>query len=367
MSILSTNQLTPGGRNYNKDYPYIIGNVTTKPTVAVDGVVTTEIDFTGGEIEFESFKFSLDGLSFDVADLGSLVANGQKFILAAVPGYDEPTSQAAAESAGVDYYVTSTKLGESLLHYYIPSAIQTQVDAAGGISKLQKLVLNGLATTSQVSLYNSYKQAEQKYLDPRTSVGPLTPTKVELVLIEVVAQTNYSDDNYYLELPEDEFKYLRATNPRLTKIQVLSEAEATSRYAGREYVIKEGFHYASEADAVNNVNGTALDLSSGVAATIFTTAGTHVRVIEYFISSNTEVSRRGNKPRVVRFLTKRDSAFLGRTLPILLANESHSLVHGRTHYSPLTRDPAFTGLIEFEIDGSGDVVITKEIFQSYLD
>lgn len=366
MSILSTNQLTPGGRNYNKDYPYIVGNVTTKPTVAVDGVVTTEIDFTGGEVEFESYKFSLDGLSFDLADLGSLVASGQKFILAAVPGYEEPISQAAAETADVPYYVTSTKLGESLLHYYIPAAIQAEVDAAGGIAQLQKLVLNGLATQAQVSLYNSYKQAEDQYLDPRTSVGPLAPSKVEFVLIEVADQTNYSDDNYFLELDEAEFKYLRATTPALTKVQVLTEAEAIARYAGREYVIKSGSHYASEADAINNASGTALDLSSGVAATIFTTAGTHVRVVEYYVSSNTEISRRGNKPRVIRFLTKKDSAFLGRTLPILLANESHSLVHGRSHYSPLTRDPAFVGLVEIELS-SGVVSITKEIFQSYLD
>ena len=366
MSILSTNQLTPGGRNFNKDYPYIVGNVSSDPTVAVDGVTTTQINFTGGEIDFEGYKFSLDGVTFDLASLGSLVKDDTVYIMAAVPGYEEPANQAAAETAGVDYYVQSGPSGDSVLRYFIPSAIQTQVDAAGGINELQKLVLGGLATQSQVSLYNSYKQAEQKYLDPRTSVGPLTPSKVEYVLIETSPQQNYSDGNYFLELTQNEFLHLRSTTPAVTKVVVLSEADAITRYAGSEFVIKSGTYHASEADAVNNVSGTALDLSSGVASTIFTTAGTHVRVVEYFISSNNDLSRRGNKPKIVAYLNKEKSALLGRTKPILLANDSHSLVHGRQKYSPLTRDPAFTALIKVSVSG-GVATIEEEIFESYLD
>lgn len=365
MSLLNTSQLTPGGRNFNKDYPYIVGNVKDKPTVAVDGSVTTQLNFTGGTIEFDDLQFSLDSLTFDLDDLGSLVSAGQKFILAAVPGYEEPSSQAAAESAGVPYYVTTAPSGDSVLHQYIDSAIQAQVDAAGGIAEIQKLVLSGVADQSVVSLYNAYKQEEQKNLDPRTSVGVLRPSKVEFVLIQVVDQKNYSDDNYLLELSQNEFLYLRATTPAIKKVKILSGADAISRYAGSEFVIYGGQKYASEADAINNVNGTDLTLTSGVAATIFSGAA-FVRVVEYYVASNTEISKQGDKPKVVRFLTKRDSSFLGRSLPILLANEPYSLVHGRTRYSPLTRDPAFCGLVEISFDGT-DVTIEKEIFESYLD
>lgn len=365
MSLLNTNQLTPGGRNFNKDYPYIIGNVKDKPSVAVDGVTTSQLNFTGGEIQFDDLPFSLDGLTFDMADLGSLVADDQKFILAAVPGYEEPISQAAAEAADVPYYVTTTGQGETLLHQYIPSAIQAQIDAAGGIKEVQKLVLGGLADQSLVSLYNSYKQAEQRNIDPRQSVGVLKPSKVEFVLIQIREQKNYSDDNYFLELTKNEFLELRAKTPAIKEFKVLSGADAISRYAGSEFVIYSGKSYATEADAINDVSGTPLDLSSGVAATVFSGAA-FVRVVEYYVSSNTEISRQGDKPKVIRYLTKRDSSFLGRTQPILLANEPYSLVHGRTHYSPLTRDPAFCALVEVDFTG-GNAVIAKEIFESYLD
>jgi len=364
MPLLNTNQLTPGGRNFNKDYPYIVGNVKTKPTVAVDGVTTTQLNFTGGTIEFDDLQFAFPG-SFDLADAGSLLVDGAKYIVAAVPGYEEPVSQAAAEAAGVDYYVTTGANGESILHYYIPAAIQTQVDAAGGVAALQRLVLSGNATQAQVSLYNSYKQAEQKNLDPRTSVGVLKPSKVEFALMQIMDQQNYSDDNYFLQLDALTFAEERSRQPGLTKVKVLSGANAITRYAGAEFVIKSANSYTSEVNAINNINGTPLNLSSGVASTIFSGAA-FVRVIEYYVSSTTEISKQGNKPRVVKFLTKKEAGLLGRTHPILLANEPYSLAFGRSHYSPLTRDPAFCALVEVTLSG-GVVTINRQIFESYLD
>lgn len=365
MPLLSTNQLTPGGRNFNKDYPYIVSNVKEKPTVTVNGITTTQLDFADGVIEFDDLQFSLDGLTFDLNDLGSLVKENTKYVVAAVPGYDEPISQAAAEAANVDYYVTTSAKGETLLHYYIPAAIEAQVAAAGGMAALQELVLGGNATQAQVSLYNSYKQAEQKNLDPRTSVGVLTPSKVEFVLLEVVPQSNYSEDNYFLQLNKNEFLDIRSKTPALTKIKVLSEADAIARYAGVEHVVKSAYAYGSEADAINNNSGVAVDLSSGVAATIFA-GSTFVRVVEYYVSSTTEISKRGEEHKVLAFLTKKDSTFLGRTHPILLANESYSAVFGRSYYSPLTRDPSLCGMVEVSLSG-GVVSIDKEIFKSYLD
>ena len=107
MGLYNVNQILRGARNAGGVKTYNQASVTTKPTAAIAG---TTITFSGGAIEVEGKEYGFS--TFDFSTFSALLKASTTYVLSAVPTYLEPADQSAAVSAGVNYVVTQTALGE---------------------------------------------------------------------------------------------------------------------------------------------------------------------------------------------------------------------------------------------------------------
>lgn len=317
MGLLNSNQVLQGARTAagTKTYAQIV--VLQQPTYTV---ATSVVTFTGGILEVEGKQVSLAGMTFDLADASSLVTSGQKFVLAAVPSYEEPLSRAAAEAAGLNYYVSNTVEGETVAYSFIPSEIEQAVVTKGGATALSTRVYNGTATNSDITVFNAYSEALERLRDPRYALAPLpVKTDVDFILAEVVDQSNASNKvNALLNKTQGEFNLLRSQVPDLyVERLVLTTAEVSARYASRYFLIKSAVEYTTLNNAINDVSGTVrvIDEAGDLVADRF------YAIYEYTYPSNTPVGQEGDEPRVIRYITKKEVAAYGRVNPIYMYNE----------------------------------------------
>ncbi len=360
MGLLNSNQVLKGARTAagTKTYAQIV--VLQQPTYTVAGSVVT---FTGGVVEVEGEQVSLTGMTFDLADAGSLITSGQKFVLAAVPSYEEPLSRSAAETAGLNYYVGNTVEGETVAYSFIPSEIEQAVVNKGGATALATRVYNGTASTADITVFNMYSEALERLRDPRYALAPL-PVKadVDFILAEVVDQSNAGNKvNALLTKTQAEFNMLRSQLPDLyVERLVHTQAEAVARYAGRYFLIKSAVEYSTLNDAINDTNGTPKVVSSATDLT----AGKFYAVFEYNYPSNTALGQEGNEPKVLRFISKKEVASYGRVNPIYMYNEMPVRVANNA-YSRLTlpADPA--PLLRITAGASSAVTVDKVILDRF--
>ncbi len=341
MPILNTNQLLPGGLTPNLDLPYVVSTVGDKPTAAVNSTTTTQVDFTAGKIFFDGIPFAVNNLTLNLASLGSLVSNGQRFLVALVPTYVEPTTTSAAITAGVNYTVSYNDKGEALARLFIDPAVKAQADSFGGFATLQQKVLDGIASQAEQAAFYSYSVAQEKLADPRYMTTVLTPTGLGLILIEIQPQQNYYNENVLLTKTEGEFNQLFSRiNSPLVERKIMTTAEAATRYNSKLFVVKSAKGYTSLANAQNDTGGTNLTPPNWTAA-----SSTHVAVNEYFMTSAISYGHRGNKPKVLRYITKEDSLNLtGRIKPLYLEAD-----YARSRFAPisvLTKEPDILPLVD---------------------
>lgn len=347
MGLLNSNQVLKGARTPAGDRTYTQAHVREVPVYNQPSANT--VAFTGGVIEVEGKNVSLNGYSFSLASVASLVTPGQQYTLAVVPAYDTPLTRAAAEAAGLNYYIENNYEGETVAYSFIPTAVEQAVLNKGGLHALSQRVYLGSADASDISIFNAYSEAAQRLIDPRYAVFPL-PCKeaVEFVLAEIAPQDNASKANALLSKTKAEFDLLRSQLPQYyTERRVMNATDSAARYANRLHLIASAKSYANQTDAINDVNGTTITVN---ATSVFTGTNFYA-VTEYTYPSNTPLGQVGNQPRVLRFLTKKEVGTLGRINPIYLYNEmTVRAAKGPASRLTLYADPS--SLLNFRVDGT---------------
>ena len=193
--MLNSHQILAGARTKGGIQTYVNADYATAPTVALSGSTFT---FTGA-IEFDGETYNLASYPFVATTLTSLLVDGS-YTLSAVPAYTEPADRATAEGLGLNYYVDTNGMGDSLVHYFLPSALEASVTTAGGYDNLYKLMAMGSATNAQVQLVNSYSDAVERLSDPRYVGKLFDPTGVAYVLTRNYAQNNSSKTDALVEV-----------------------------------------------------------------------------------------------------------------------------------------------------------------------
>lgn len=188
--LITTNQVLKGARRLGTNMPYVVGGVLQSPRVVLHDTTTLTaamadsatwqastttsatphiISLVGGAIEFASNTYTLDtGPTTGLNSIGNLnidldylydqlcVKQGgaPKYILAAVPRYDEPMTQQEAEEMGVGYFISLTPSGEFVVNEIVSSQSQVNICELGGWDQITWRVLNGCATCEDMELYN---------------------------------------------------------------------------------------------------------------------------------------------------------------------------------------------------------------------
>jgi len=128
------------------------------------------ISFVGGAIEFDGKRFTLDtgpapadgginnvgNSNIDLDLLSDYLCVGEpcpEYVLAAVPRYDEPASQAEAEAMGVNYFITMTSQGEFEATFFTSSSCNFSACKYGSFYALEQAVRNGCASCEDAQAY----------------------------------------------------------------------------------------------------------------------------------------------------------------------------------------------------------------------
>lgn len=360
MGLLNSNQILPGARTGAGDKTYALAGVKNQPTAAVAGGV---LSFSGGVIEIEGKDYTFAGKSLDINALGTLVTPGQTFVVAAVPSYNEPASRSAAETAGLNYYVARNPFNEFLAYPFIPSNIESAVAAKGGLVALTQRIYLGTGDASDVAVYNQYSEAAQRLIDPRYAIFPLAPVGFEFVLAQVTPQDNSAKANALLAKSQSDFNLFRSQVGLVyTERKVMTVADANARYAGRTWLIQSARSYTDATNAIADTNGTTVT----PAATGNPFSGTvTLAVVEYTYPSNLPIGQTGREDAVVRFLTKEDSAVLGRINPIYMENERASVRFAKQPSSRLTLFGDPCELVKVTVGGTAGALTLTALTDAY--
>lgn len=357
MPIMNSNQILQGARRPGLSDTYVTSFIKSPSVATVAGSVVT---FTGGQIEFDGvFTFPLTG-TLDFADIASLLPRPATpstacFIVFAVPKYDEPLSRSDAEAnyPGLNYYVTNSG-SDSLLYYFIPSAIEALVQQAGGLTYLEDAVTKGTATNQETQVLNRYWEAYEKTSSPLYVGHDLTPTGIEYVVAlihdsptvpsaDATAAMTRSELLYYLSSQGDVPADMQPT------VYTLTSPTAGTYFTGpapsgftipgsKIYKMKTTILYPSLADANANTNGynagylaTPQDLADVIAllqdpdgAWAWPVGTIYATTWEYKVPSYLPPGQRGYKPQVDAFYKKEDSLLLGRVNPIYMGDPNSS-------------------------------------------
>ena len=362
-TINNTSNLFEGGRRRINETYYDLLSVKKVPTVTVNGSV---IDFDNGwlNINDSHFEFTAGETALDLAFLGSLISEGT-YLMSAVPAYDEPRDANEAMSMGLNYYIYDDFRRQSFARPFINPAAIAEIERLGGYVNVSQAVYQGCATAEQTQAFNNYEASRLKVVDPRSMIKTLKPSGFKYVLAKIAPQNNFSKVNALLSKTECELKMLLARiGDTYSDRMVMTTTNAVSDYQDTEklYLIKRAFVYSSEADAQNNVNGVELQRPFDFS----TVSEPYVALYIYSYPSDIPVGQEGDFPKIERTLTRANSEYLGRINPIYLenlapnANVSTGPSNRLTHYG----DPC--ALLEFEVDNSNNVTVTKEIFDSYV-
>jgi len=357
MGILNTHQVLRGARTPVQTKSYTLIGVAEKPTAAavVDGGATgSALEFTGGTVEVEGKEFSLDGKVLDFFNLTALLKRNAEYTVGAVAKYDEPVSKSAAIAAGLNYYVYPNTQGQSVAEFFINPALEASVTAEGGYDTLADTILKGSPTVAQRNLFNDYELAIQQLSDPRYTAKLLEVKDVEFVLYETYPQSNASKADATEGLTKSDFDKLKAVVNLYKDKKVYTRAEAIAKFETgvQLHKVYSAVGYASAIDRTNEVNPIAINLSG---ATPFTTASTalFVTVIEYNYPSYTPLGQTGYRDGVKGFLTKQESAFLGRINPVYLAIPMNPVNMFQYPHSALTLHNDVASLVKVTTDSAG--------------
>ncbi|MFO0089935.1 MAG: hypothetical protein ACK518_03965 [bacterium] len=360
MSIDHINQIFPGARKPNYNFLYVTGGITALPTATVS---SDAITFDGGAVEFDGISIPFSSLSLDFGNLGSLVAEGQRYIISAVPSYLEPADRTAAVSANVRYFVEYDSKRQAIARFFINPALVSAVDALGGINTLRQKVINGVSTTAETIAFNNYEQERVQFTDRRFAPEVLRPTGVRLILDQIIPQTNAPSNNVLDTFSSQQIAELQAQVPEIqARRLVLTKAAAVAKYntAGKNILIKPGtaFHFASEANANAGVSGTAITDITNINAV----SGTHVALYEYYMPSNMDRAQVASEPDIVRRLTVAESALLGRVNPIYLENVAPMADIASEAFARLTKYASPVKLVDVSLGNNLGVTINSSIY-----
>lgn len=392
MGLLNSHQILPGARTAGGDKTYALANVITAPSVTVGADADVDlISFNGGSIEVEGqrFSFATGQHAIKFSELASLLTAGRQYVICAVPQYNEPVSQVAAESAGVPYFVERNSNNEYIAKLYMPSAIASAVAAKGGIDALTKLVNMGAASASDMTVYNQYWEYQQRHIDPRYVPMPLLPNGVRLVLAEVVAVDNSTKRNALYDKSAADFQLLRSQLGHIyTERLVFTDSAADTRYisAGKRHLIQSARGYSSANNARDDVrdasNGYLIDVNAGGFSNFASVSSpanpTHIAVTEFTYPSNMAPGQTFNSQEVVtRFITQGQVAGLslsatpanafGRINPLYLDNPvAQSRFPLAAPLSRLTNYADPCPLVRVSLGAGSAVTIQRNIFEGYL-
>lgn len=328
--MLNSHQILAGARTKGGIKTYVGAEYVNAPTVTLAG---TTFSFTGS-VEFDGEAYNLASYPFNAATLSSLLVDGS-YTLSAVPSYTEPADRATAEGLGLNYYVDKNAVGESLVHYFLPSAIEASVASAGGYNNLYKLMAMGAATNAQVQLVNAYSDALEKLSDPRYVGKLLDPTGVAYVLTRTYAQDNSSKVDALVGLTNAQIELFKATQGYIAaerKVFAKANVYVTSDNGGVLAKIKRAFAYASLNDANADVNAIEIKLDYQNGDTLSAPVDlddvvipganySHVAVFEYYQPTYMSRGHEGTNPGVFDMYTKEDAALLGRINPLYQARD----------------------------------------------
>lgn len=332
--MLNSHQILAGARTKGGIKTYVDADYVVRPVVSLAADVLS----LDGAIEFDGEVFDLNNYDFDLAAVEPILADGD-YIVGAVPGYEEPADRTAAESDGLNYYISTTSTGDSILHYFLPSALQAEISAAGGYDKLYKARAMGAATNAEIQLVNRYSDELEKLSDPRYVGQLLVPTKVEYVLKRVIPQDNRSRTDALVGLTNQQIELFIATQGYIAaqrKVYAYNNAYVTGNNGGVLAKVKRAFAYESPADAAADVNGVEIRLDysngdtlsapkdlDGAAITLGTASGQYdtIAVFEYYQPTYMSKGHHGTNPDILDTYTKRDSLLLGRLNPIYQARD----------------------------------------------
>lgn len=328
--MLNSHQILAGARTKGGIKTYVGAEYGSVPTVALAG---TTFSFTG-TVEFDGEAYNLASFPFNAATLSSVLVDGE-YTLSAVPSYTEPADRVAAEALSLNYYVDKNAAGESLVHYFLPSAIEASVAAAGGYNNLYKSVAMGSASNLEVQLVNNYSDAIEKLSDPRYVGKLLNPTGVSYVLTRTFDQDNRSKVDALVGLNNSQIELFKATQGYIAaerKVFAKSNVYVTGNNAGVLAKVSRAFAYASLNDANADVNAIEikLDYKNGDTLSapvdvnnVLIPAGdyTHVAVFEYYQPTYTSRGHEGTNPGIFDMYTKEDALILGRINPLYQARD----------------------------------------------
>lgn len=328
--MLNSHQILAGARTKGGIQTYVNAEYTTAPTVSLTGSTFT---FTGG-IEFDGEAYNLASYPFVATTLTSVLVDGS-YTLSAVPSYTEPVDRVAAEALGLNYYVDKNGMGDSLVHYFLPSALESSVATAGGYDNLYKAMAMGAATPAQIQLVNNYSDAVEKLSDPRYVGKLFDPTGVAYVLTRTYAQNNSSKTDALVGMTDQQIELFKATQGYIAaerKVFPKANVYVTGNNAGVLAKIKRAFAYASLNDANADVNAIeiSLDYQNGDTLSapkdlngVVIPAGdySHVAVFEYYQPTYMSRGHEGTNPGVYDLYTKDDANVLGRINPLYQARD----------------------------------------------
>ena len=374
--LYQVHQVFKGGRNAGGLKTYNQISVIDKPTAAISG---TTVTFTNGTLEVEGKSYAFPA-SFDFAPYSSLLTAGSQYVLSAVASYLEPADQTAAIAAGVNYVVSQTSLGESVLNYFMnPNAISA-INALGGEEAVRERVGSGTATPADYTAFNLFSSERDKLADPRYTGQPLPISGVKFVLTKVSAQNNASKSNALATYSANEFARFRNTQGDIpAELKTLTTAAAVAAYetTAKTFLLKRIFGYTSLSNANNNVDGVeiatynsttgALLLTPFTNPTNISTGGavaglTHFVVYEYYFPSYMELGNTGTEDKVLQVLTNKEASGLGRINPIYLDNpfaiQRSALMQAKARPA-LTLYNAPADLVKVTVSGTGPVTLTS--------
>lgn len=333
MALYNIHQILKGARNSGGLKTYNQASVVNKPTAAISG---TTITFSGGSIEIEGKEYGFS--TFDFAPFSALLKPTTTYVLSAVPSFIEPADQTAAGVAGVNYTVTQTSLGESVLNYFMNPTAIAAITAQGGYDAVTKRVQLGTASDADFKAFSIFSSEREKLSDPRYTGQRLPITGIKYVLTEVTPQDNSSKTNALASYTYNDFASFRATQGDIpAEPKTLTAAAAITAYEtpSKTFLLKRIFGYTSLSNANANIGGVevavyepttgALLLTPftnpiGVTSGATLTGLTHFNVFEYYYPSYMEPGNEGNKDRELNILSVRDASALGRINPIYLDN-----------------------------------------------
>ena len=332
--MLNSHQILKGARTKGGIKTYVDAEYIGVPVVGTN--TDTTIELVGG-IEFDGVVFDFADAPTAQLDLTAFEASmpDGEYIVHVVPRYDEPVDRAAAEAAGLNYFVdTTSPLGESIVHYFLPSALEAEMAAAGGYTAISKAVYMGSATAAQINLFNRYSDQLERLSDPRYTGHLLEPVGIHYVLQRVFDQDNRSKKDALVGLDNTQIELFLATQGYVAADRVVDTAAnivAAYETPVIQAKVKRAFGYASLGDAQADINATEIKIKDyATRLDIFSNpldlddnaiAPTHIAVFEYFQPTYMSRGHEGREYGIFDLYHIDDSLDLGRINPLYMARD----------------------------------------------